>query len=211
VDDGRRGPGQCRLLPRVRPLGIGAIATSAILVDRPAGYLRRVGLGALAFMLFGCGLGHLGFLANDPAARPMLLMLIACVQLNDVFAFVAGKALGRRRLAPHTSPGKTWAGAIGALVTTAPLAALLGHAVFRGTPLDRPAKLLLLGVLLSTVGVLGDLTLSSIKRDLGIKDMGAAIPGHGGVLDRLNSLLFTAPVFFHYVVHAGGATAGIGG
>jgi phosphatidate cytidylyltransferase len=80
----------------------------------------------------------------------------------------------------------------------------MGHVVFRGTPVDRPIWLLLLGASLAVVGTLGDLTLSSIKRDLGIKDMGDVIPGHGGVLDRCNSLLFTAPVFFHYVAYANG-------
>ena len=71
--------------------------------------------------------------------------------------------------------------------------------MFRGTALDRPGCLILLGVIISVVGQLGDLMLSSVKRDLGIKDMGVTIPGHGGLLDRFNSLILVAPAAFHYI------------
>ncbi|HZE99513.1 MAG TPA: phosphatidate cytidylyltransferase, partial [Planctomycetota bacterium] len=104
-----------------------------------------------------------------------------------------------RKLVPHTSPGKTLGGHLGALVLTTPLVAVIAHFVFLGTDLDKPGWLILLGVLVSVSGQLGDLMLSSIKRDLGIKDMGSIIPGHGGVLDRVNSLLLAAPAVFHYV------------
>jgi phosphatidate cytidylyltransferase len=75
----------------------------------------------------------------------------------------------------------------------------LGHFVFARTAMDDMALLIGLGLLVSVVGQMGDLTLSSIKRDLGIKDMGVTIPGHGGLLDRFDSLIFVAPAFFHYV------------
>jgi phosphatidate cytidylyltransferase len=102
-------------------------------------------------------------------------------------------------LAPNTSPNKTLAGSIGALLLTTALVAVVGRAIFRGGDLGEWPSLLLLGALLSIAGQMGDLTLSSIKRDLGIKDMGSVIPGHGGVLDRANSLLLSAPAVFHYV------------
>ena len=181
------------------PLGVCLIAATAILPDRPQGYVQRVALGVLAFMLFGAGLGHLSYMGNDANYRPMVLLLLLGAQMNDVFAFCAGKALGRRKLAPATSPNKTVAGALGALVLTTTLVVLVGREVFRGTPLGGGAPLVGLGVLLSVAGQLGDLTLSSIKRDLGIKDMGSLIPGHGGVLDRANSLLLSAPAVFHYI------------
>ena len=82
---------------------------------------------------------------------------------------------------------------------TTPLVATIAHFIFRGTDLDRPHWLILLGVIVSVSGQMGDLMLSSIKRDLGIKDMGVMIPGHGGVLDRVNSILLAAPAVFHYV------------
>lgn len=181
------------------PLSVGAIAVAGILRDDPPGYIQRVALGVFSFVLFGGALGHLGYMANDRHYRPIVLTLLLCVALNDVFAFTVGKALGRHKLAPNTSPNKTVEGSCGALVLTTALAMTLGHWVFQGTALDRLPRLLLLGVIISVVGQLGDLMLSSIKRDLGIKDMAATLPGHGGWLDRFNSLLLTAPATFHYI------------
>jgi phosphatidate cytidylyltransferase len=181
------------------PLTVATIAAAAILADRPKGYIQRVALGVLGFALFGSALGHLGYMANDKNYRPIILMVLLTVEANDVFAYITGKTFGRRKLAPNTSPNKTIAGAVGALVLTTVLAAGLGHFVFRGTPLDQPVLLLGLGVIISVVGQLGDLMLSSIKRDLGLKDMAATIPGHGGLLDRFDSLILVAPAVFHYV------------
>jgi phosphatidate cytidylyltransferase len=181
------------------PLTIATIAAISILPDRPQGYIQRVALGVFAFMLFGVCFGHLGYLANDGNYRAMIIWLVACVELNDVFAYVVGKSLGRHKLAPHTSPNKTIAGSLGALVLTTALAATLGHWVFAGTRIDQPGWLILLGAIVSACGQLGDLALSSIKRDLGIKDWAATFPGHGGLLDRFNSLLFAAPAVFHFV------------
>jgi phosphatidate cytidylyltransferase len=181
------------------PLTIGLLAAVAVLADRPQGYIQRVALGILGFMLLGSSLGHLGFLANDTHYRPLLLLILLTVEANDVFAFLAGKTLGRRQLAPHTSPNKTVAGAVGALVLTTLVTAGLGYFVFTGTALGDLPHLLGLGVIISVTGQMGDLMLSSIKRDLGIKDMGVTIPGHGGLLDRFNSLLLAAPAVFHYV------------
>lgn len=181
------------------PLVVSAIAAFAILADHPRGYIQRVALGIFGFVLFGCALGHLAYLANDAAYRPMILMLVLCVELNDVFAYISGKTFGRRKLSPNTSPNKTIGGALGALVLTTTLAVWLGHQVFAGTALDSWPWLILLGIIISAVGQLGDLMLSSIKRDIGIKDTGAVLPGHGGLLDRFDSLLLVAPAFFHFV------------
>ena len=150
-------------------------------------------------MLFGSGLAHLGFMANDANYRPIVLMLLTTVAINDVFAFTFGKLLGGPKLLPATSPNKTIAGAVGALASTSVVVAVLAWFIFRGTALDGPAKLLGLGLIVSVAGQAGDLMLSSIKRDLGIKDMGVVIPGHGGWLDRFNSLLLVAPAAFHYI------------
>jgi phosphatidate cytidylyltransferase len=121
------------------------------------------------------------------------------VELNDVFAFIVGKTLGRRKLIPNTSPNKTIAGAVGALVLTTLLVMGIGPFVFQGTVLASWVHLAILGVLISILGQFGDLILSSIKRDLGIKDMAATIPGHGGLLDRFDSVILVAPAVFHYV------------
>lgn len=189
------------------PLYIGLIVVGTIVKDKPRGYIQRIALAILGFALFGGALAHLSFFANDANYRPILLMLFLCVELNDIFAFCVGKTFGKHKLAPNTSPGKTIEGSIGALVLTTALAAVIGHFVFRGTALDSWPLLVLLGLIISVVGQLGDLTLSSIKRDLGIKDMAATIPGHGGVLDRFNSVLLVAPAVFHlahYVLPAVG-------
>lgn len=186
------------------PLTIGVMAATAVLEDRPKGYIQRVALGIFAFMLFGACFGHLGYMANDPRFRPILVWLIAAVELNDIFAYISGKSFGRRKLAPHTSPNKTVGGALGALVLTTAFAALVGHWVFAGTAVDKPGHLVALGAIISVAGQFGDLTLSSLKRDLGIKDWAATFPGHGGLLDRFNSLLLAGPAVFHYVGYVKG-------
>jgi phosphatidate cytidylyltransferase len=180
-------------------LGICAIAVFALLPDQPQGYIRRTTLAIVAFALCGGSLGHLAFIANDENYRPILLWLLVFVELNDVFAYLFGKTFGKRKLRPNTSPGKTWAGALGAVVATTAGAAVVGHFVFEGTSLDRPLHLLAMGLLISVLGQCGDLIVSSIKRDLGVKDMSDAIPGHGGLLDRFDSLLIAAPALFHYM------------
>ncbi len=183
------------------PLGVAVIAIIALAADRPEGYIQRVALGTLGFLLFGVCLAHLGYMANDPGYRPIVLMLLLTVAANDIFAFLSGKAFGRRKLAPNTSPNKTLGGALGAMVLTTTLTVTIGHFLFRGTPLDGWAQLIGLGILISGVGQCGDLMFSSIKRDLGIKDIGVTIPGHGGLLDRFDSLILVAPAVFHYVAY----------
>ncbi|MBI2948721.1 MAG: phosphatidate cytidylyltransferase [Verrucomicrobia bacterium] len=186
------------------PLSVAAIAVCTISIDQPRGYVQRVGLGVLGFMLFGCAFGHLSYFANDPNFRPMLLLLLLGVEMNDVFAYLCGKSFGSRKLAPNTSPNKTLGGSLGALALTTTLVSCVGRPVFAGTPAGGWAHLIALGVIVSVVGQLGDLTLSSIKRDIGIKDISNLIPGHGGLLDRFNSLMFVAPSVFHYIGYFNG-------
>ncbi len=181
------------------PLTVITIVAVAVIPDQPSGYIQRVALAIFAFLLFGVCFGHLAYIANDQLYRPILLMLIVTVEMNDVFAYVSGKLFGRRRLAPRTSPGKTVAGALGAMAGTTVLVTIFGGWIFRATIIAQPFNLLLLGIIISVAGQLGDLTLSSIKRDLGVKDAGSLLPGHGGLLDRFDSLILVAPAFFHYI------------
>ncbi|MBL9148718.1 MAG: phosphatidate cytidylyltransferase [Phycisphaerae bacterium] len=175
-----------------------------IVQDRPERYIQRTGLAIMAFMMFGYGLGHLGYFANDREYRSIILLILFCVQLNDVVAYVCGKSFGHRKLVPNTSPNKTLGGSLGALVVTTTVAAVLGRMTFADTPLDSWPHLVAFGLLLAIGGQLGDLVVSSIKRDVKIKDMGATFPGHGGILDRLNSTLLVAPAVFHYVRYVRG-------
>ena len=176
-----------------------AIVIVALFADNPKGYIQRVALGIFCFLLFGVCLGHFSYLANDKLGAPIQLAILLCVEMNDIFAYCTGKAFGRRKLSPQTSPKKTVGGALGALALTSALFATLMHFIFAGRPLDQPVHLIALGLLLSLTGQCGDLVMSSIKRDLGIKDMAATIPGHGGLLDRFDSLLFVGPAMFHYI------------
>jgi phosphatidate cytidylyltransferase len=180
-------------------LTVSLIVIGALMGDRPAGYIQRVALGVFSFLLFGVCFAHLSYLANDTVAQPLLLAVLLCVELNDVFAYCTGKLFGRRKFAPNTSPNKTLGGAIGAAILTTALFAYLAHLIFKGTVLDTPLHLATMGLLLSLTGQWGDLVMSSIKRDLGLKDMGSTIPGHGGLLDRFDSLLFIGPALFHYI------------
>jgi len=193
-----------KLFVALFPLTVAALAGFQVVLDRPTGYLQRVALGILGFAFFGSALGHLGYLANDEHYRAVILLVLVAVELNDVAAFVSGKLLGRRKLCPNTSPNKTIAGAVGAVLITTVFVALVGWQVFAGTALEHWPKLIVLGIIISVVGQLGDLVLSSIKRDLGLKDMGVTIPGHGGLLDRFDSLILVAPAVFHYVWYFGG-------
>ncbi len=185
-------------------LGVVWIAASAIFSDQPSGYIQRVALGIFGYLLFGVCMGHLGYLANDANYRPILLLLFLCVETNDVFAYLSGKLIGRRKLAPNTSPNKTIGGALGALVGTSLLFLFLGGPIFEGTRMSSPVLLIFLGIIVSVAGQLGDLMLSSIKRDVGVKDMGVAIPGHGGFLDRFDSIILAAPAYFHFVGYFNG-------
>lgn len=186
------------------PLAVAVIATVTISFDRPAGFIQRVALGVLGFLLFGFSLGYMSLIANDPNYRPILLLILVGVEMNEVFAFLVGRFVGGPKLLPATSPNKTLSGAIGALILTTLLCAAIGHYVFEGTPMERVDRLLTLGFIIAGLGQLGDLMLSSIKRDVGIKDTGAVLPGHGGVLDRFDGLVLVPPAVFHYLsLHMG--------
>jgi phosphatidate cytidylyltransferase len=180
-------------------LTVGVLAVVTIPQDRPKGYIQRVALGMFGFLLFGYCFGYIGFMANEARYRPIVILILLGVELNDVFAFCVGKLVGGPKLLPNTSPGKTVAGALGALVLTTALVASLGHHVFAGSAMDHLVPLLFLGAGLSLLGQLGDLVVSSIKRDVGVKDIGAIIPGHGGLLDRFDSLVLVAPAAYHYL------------
>jgi phosphatidate cytidylyltransferase len=122
----------------------------------------------------------------------LIFFLVLVVQLSDVLQYVWGKTLGRRRIAPSVSPHKTWEGFVGGVLC----ATAAGTAIWWVTPFA-PAQAAVIALAVALMGFAGGLIMSAIKRDLGVKDYGSLIPGHGGVLDRIDSLCFAAPVFFH--------------
>ena len=118
---------------------------------------------------------------------------------NDTAAFFIGRALGRHRLAPHISPGKTWEGAVGGVIASI-LASLILRAIFQ-LPFNY-WQIALLGVVVSIFAQLGDLIESLLKRNAGVKDAGQLVPGHGGILDRVDSLIFTGVIVYYCVILA---------
>ena len=187
------------LFTALMPLGAAAIAAIALLGDKPKGYVQRLALGVLGFMIFGVCLGHLAYFANSGYYRPLLILILLAVSINDVFAFTCGKLFGRRKLCPSISPNKTIGGALGALLLTPLFLCLIAWPFINDIPGLDWHHILIGGVILSLCGQLGDLMLSAIKRDIGIKDTGTVIPGHGGLLDRVDSVLLAAPASFHFI------------
>ena len=174
---------------------IAAILLVPIARNRARGQLQKVALAILGFIYFGWMFMHLGFLANTGNAYGYLLFLVFAVELNDVAAFTFGRMFGKRKLRERISPNKTLAGSVGAIAVSLVLPWLLSFSF----PHFSPALLVLTGLIVGVGGQLGDLVISYIKRDIGIKDMGATIQGHGGILDRVDSMIFVAPIFFHMV------------
>jgi len=122
----------------------------------------------------------------------LLFFLVFVVQLSDVLQYVWGKAIGRRPLASSISPNKTWEGLVGGVLC----ATAAGTALWWATPFT-PVQAAALAFTIGVMGCAGGLIMSAIKRDRGVKDYGTLLPGHGGMLDRIDSLCFAAPVFFH--------------
>ena len=145
-------------------------------------------------------IGFAVFLMRTPSGEPMpagpaglVFLLLVATEANDVAQYVWGKLFGRHKILPTVSPNKTWEGFLGGWVTTAVLIWFVG-------PIYAPLagfNLAIMAALLPLAGFAGDVTMSAVKRDIGVKDTSHLIPGHGGLLDRIDSLTFTTPLYFH--------------
>jgi phosphatidate cytidylyltransferase len=187
------GHGWYAFFVAVPVFAIAFILLIPILRNRVRGQLQRMSLGIVGFVYVGWMFGHLGFLANAANAYGYLCYLIFATEVNDIAAFTFGRTFGRHPLRSEISPRKTWEGALGALAVSMMLPWLLRFSF----PFFRPWQLILAGLIVGIGGQLGDLSISVIKRDIGAKDMGTSIPGHGGILDRIDSLIYVAPLFMH--------------
>ena len=176
------------------------IPIQAIFVGDTKKFLQSIASVQWGMMLMVFGLSHLAYLLVLPGKESsiigagLVLFLVVLTQANDVAQFLWGKLLGKRKIVPKVSPNKTWAGFIGGLVTTTILAVILA-------PLLTPFSLLasiVSGLYIALMGFIGDVNISALKRDLAIKDTSSIIPGHGGILDRVDSLTYTAPLFLHF-------------
>jgi phosphatidate cytidylyltransferase len=173
-----------------------------VLLGETAGFLRAAGSVQWGLMITVFSISHVAFLLSLPnTVNPMgggaalVFFLVLLTEANDIAQFVWGKTTGRRRVVPTVSPNKTWGGLAGGVATTT----VLAWAVAPWLTPFQGAEAAAIGLLVGTSGFIGDVVISALKRDLGIKDSGAMLPGHGGILDRIDSLTYTAPLFFHVV------------
>jgi len=187
------GTGWYGFFVAVPVFAIALILLIPILRNRARGELQRMSLAIVGFIYMGWMFGHLGFMANARNAYGFLCFIIFATGLCDVAAFTFGKIFGRHPLRSEISPNKTWEGALGAFV----VAMILPWVLRFSFPFFGTRELILTGLIVGIGGQLGDLSISVIKRDIGTKDMAATIPGHGGILDRIDSLIYAAPLFMH--------------
>lgn len=167
--------------------------SSAVIWSHPA---MRSMMGLLVLVPAWCGLV---FLRRQPDGQWLILVAVLLVACADIGAYFAGRALGRHKLAPRVSPGKTWEGLVGGLVV-ALIVGLVINAVWSGS-----SWVLVAAVIIPTalVSVVGDLLESMVKRQCGVKDSGNMLPGHGGLLDRIDGLTAAIPVFALAILLAG--------
>jgi phosphatidate cytidylyltransferase len=175
-----------------------------VLMGDTKGFLNAIGTLHWGLMLTVYTISHLPYLLQLPAevnplagGSGLLVYLLLLTALNDIAQYCCGKLLGKHKAVPRVSPGKTIEGLLGGMAVTTAVAIVLA-------PYLTPFSLLhatCLGLLLSLTGFIGDVTISALKRDLGTKDSGTLLPGHGGILDRIDSLTYTAPLFFHFTVY----------
>ncbi|WP_421725840.1 phosphatidate cytidylyltransferase [Bauldia sp.] len=191
------------------PVYVAAIvAFRLVLSGETTGFIRSAGMLQWGLFLTVYNLSHVAFLMELDLAAPapaggagLVLFILIVVGLNDVAQYVVGKLCGRHPIVPKVSPKKSIEGFLGGVTISALVAVLLLPWLTPFGPLEGAA----VGALLAALGFVGDVTVSALKRDLGIKDSGGLLPGHGGVLDRLDSLLFAAPIFLHFVRYFYGA------
>ena len=165
------------------------------------GFLENTSRVQWGLMMFVYGLSHLAYMMTlepvegfNVGGKELVLYLVLLTELNDIFQYLWGKTFGKTKIVPKISPNKTLEGFLGAFLSISILAMVFSFL----TPFIW-YQALLAGMIISSAGFIGDVVISMIKRDIGVKDSGDILPGHGGVLDRIDSLLYSAPLFFHYV------------
>jgi len=180
------------------------LPTRMVLIGETSGFLRSVGTLHWGLMTTVFSLSHVAFLFVLPAAKNpagggagLVLFLVFLTQFNDVMQYTWGTLFGKHKIIPKVSPNKTWQGFLGGVITTTVLAMLIAPWLTPLTTLQAGMA----GVIIGAGGFIGDVIISALKRDLGIKDSGSLLPGHGGLLDRLDSLFYTAPLYFHFVYY----------
>ena len=175
-----------------------------VLTGETKGFLENTSRVQWGLMMFVFGLSHLAYLItlshpNNGIAiegKDLVLYVVLLTEANDILQYLWGKSLGKHKIVPKVSPNKTVEGFVGAFICITLLALALSFL----TPFTW-YQAILAGMLISGAGFIGDVVISMVKRDVGVKDSGNLLPGHGGILDRIDSLTYTAPLFFHYVYY----------
>lgn len=175
-----------------------------VLIKETDGFLKSCGIIHWGLMTTVYALGYLAMYVIFPVdVNPvgggigLLLFVLLMTIGNDFMQYVFGKTFGKHKILPSVSPNKTWEGFLGGVGSSIVISVILSPYL---TPLNI-YQALFAGLGFAVAGFLGDVTMSAIKRDIGVKDTGTLLPGHGGILDRLDSLIFTAPLFFHYIAY----------
>ena len=174
------------------------LATSVWTTTTPSSDAAAIGLSGLCYV--GVLMGHALLLQQLPDGRGLILFLLGVTWAGETAAYAVGSLVGRHKLAPGISPGKTVEGGVAQLLASG----LVGWMMGGLAPGWSGVEALGAGLMLGIVGQVGDLTESAIKRSVGAKDAGSAIPGHGGLLDRIDGLLFNVPALFYYASVLGG-------
>ncbi len=174
-----------------------------ILTGETKGFLENTSRIQWGLMMFVFGLSHIAYMMTlDPVAhnqvggKELVLYLVLLTELNDILQYLWGKSFGNHKIIPKVSPNKTVEGFLGAFISISLIAVGLSFL----TPFTL-TQALIAGMLISSAGFVGDVVISMVKRDIGVKDSGHLLPGHGGILDRIDSLIYTAPLFFHYTYY----------
>ena len=174
-----------------------------VLIGETKGFLENTSRVQWGLMMFVFGLSHLAYMitlkpvhGNTVRGTELVLYLVLLTELNDIFQYIWGKSIGKRKIIPKVSPNKTVEGFLGAFVSITLLAVLFSFL----TPFTW-TEAMIAGMIISGAGFVGDVVISMVKRDIGVKDSGSMLPGHGGILDRVDSLIYTTPLFFHYVYY----------
>ena len=180
------------------------ISTFMVFSNNTKGFLKTLAVLLYGVMTTVYAIGYLGMIAIIPqsynpkaGSLGLLFYVLILAVSNDFMQMVCGKLFGKHKIVPLISPNKTWEGFIGGVIGSTILSVIMGLML---TPLNL-RQCIFAGIVLSIFGFLGDVTVSAIKRDMGVKDTSSLIPGHGGILDRLDSMIYIAPLFFHYIVY----------
>jgi len=180
------------------------ISMRMVMVGNTEGFLKSLATIQWGLMTSVYALGYLALILAIPfkynpvgGSVGLLFFILLITVANDFMQMFCGKAFGKHKIIPKVSPNKTWEGFIGGVVATTILSTVIAPLL---TPFSIP-QAAFAGFVLAIAGFFGDVTMSAVKRDMGVKDTSSLIPGHGGILDRFDSLIFTAPLYFHYFAY----------